>query len=177
MYAINVPCFKQNGLSDVSACTAARYLVQVRFRVRSRRCTTAAQPVLDLLRPGCVCTLTMEAQQPAKSYSEGQLNQFSRLIRVAARFLFAGDLSERLQEIEALSTEAGPTPAAAQPRPKRKRVRVDLSTELQLVHGVLCRRQYGGHHGHVSFTIQTALAACCAERWSCIHLVILREPL
>lgn len=62
----------------------------------------------------------MEA--PAATYTEGQLNKFRRLVRVAARYLFAGDLSERLQEMDAQNADAD-VAAAMPPKRKRKKVR------------------------------------------------------
>jgi hypothetical protein len=58
-----------------------------------------------------------------QTYSEGQLNKFSRLVRVATRFIFSGDLAERLQEIEAQNaTKYGLDPDQLPNKPKRKRV-------------------------------------------------------
>ena len=58
---------------------------------------------------------------PAPTYTEGQLNKFRRLVRVAARYLFAGDLSERLQEMDAQNADADLADIVP-PRTKRKKV-------------------------------------------------------
>lgn len=56
------------------------------------------------------------------NFSEGQLNKFKHLMRVAARFLFAGDLLERAQEADK-NPEADDTDALLG-RKKQRRTKV-----------------------------------------------------
>lgn len=68
-----------------------------------------------------------------ETFSEGQLNKFSKLIRVAARYIFSGDLHERLQELEAQKADNYGLDASQQPKkPRRKRVRAMASTFVQI---------------------------------------------
>lgn len=58
------------------------------------------------------------------AYSEGQLNKFKHLMKVAARFLFTGDLIERVQQAEGADLDDDSFP---EHKKKRRRSKVIIS--------------------------------------------------
>jgi hypothetical protein len=60
------------------------------------------------------------------TYSEGQLNKFRRLLKVASRFLLAGDLMDRMEEVSAQNVDMAQHGMDVKRKFRRKKVRLFL---------------------------------------------------